>query len=74
MKESVLFSACIVTQAAILVLGTGLMKLDVCIMRQGSPRIKNTAAMILLGHVTTDNFGNQKPQHPPSLLKIHQLI
>lgn len=40
MKESVLFSACIMTQAAILVLGTGLMKLDVCIMRQGSPRIK----------------------------------
>lgn len=30
--------------------------------------------MILPGHVTTDNFGNQKPQHPPSLLKIHQLI
>lgn len=42
MKESVLFSACITTQAAILVLESGSMKFDVCIMRQGSLRIKKT--------------------------------
>lgn len=39
MKESVLF---ITTQAAILLLESGLMQFDVCIMRQGSLRIKKT--------------------------------